>query len=78
MTDKHLLIIVLIIESIMILLLTIGTVIPQTSLSPYYSKDKEYHPKKNVRERYTVLYAVYDIVLALIYNRQYKTIVLIF
>ena len=45
----------------MILLLTIGTVIPQTRLSPYYNKDKEYHPEKNVRERYTVLYAIYDI-----------------
>ena len=45
----------------MILLLTIGTVIPQTRLTPYYSKDKEYHPEKNVRERYTVLYAIYDI-----------------
>ena len=61
----------------MILLLTIGTAIPQTRRSPYYQKDKEYHPEKNVRERYTVLYAIYDIVLALIYNRQYKTIVLI-
>ena len=77
LTDKHLLIIVLIIESIMILLLTIGTAIPQTRLTPYYYKDKEYHPKKNVRERYTVLYAVYDIVLALIYNSHYETIVLI-
>ena len=76
MTDKHLLIIVLIIESIMIVLLTIGTTIPQTRLSPYYNKVKEYHPEKNV-SRYTVLYAVYDIVLVLIYNRQYKTIVFI-
>ena len=64
MTDKHLLIIVLIIESIMILLLTIGTVIPQTRPSPYYDKDKEYHPEKNVRERCTVLYTVYGIVQA--------------
>ena len=61
----------------MILLLTIGTAIPQTRLTPYYDKNKEYHPEKNVRERYTVLYAVYGIVLALIYNRQYKTIVFI-
>ena len=60
----------------MILLLTIGTVIPQTRLTPYYNKVKEYHPEKNV-SRYTVLYAVYDIVLVLIYNRQYKTIVFI-
>ena len=76
MTDKHLLIIVLIIESIMIVLLTIGTAIPQTRLIPYYNKVKEYHPEKNV-SRYTVLYAVYDIVLVLIYKRQYETIVFI-
>ena len=79
LTDKHLLIIVLIIEFIMILLLTIGTAIPQTRHSPYYYKDKEYHPKKNVRERYTELYdIVYGIVLALIYNSHYETIVLIY
>ena len=38
----------------MILLLTIGTPIPQTRLSPYYDKDKEYHPEKNVREKCTI------------------------
>ena len=72
MTDKHLLIIVLIIESIMILLLTIGTAIPQTRLSSYYQKNKEYHPEKTVKERYTILYAVYGVVLVFIYNRHYK------
>ena len=46
--DKHLLIIVLIIESIMILLLTIRTAIPQTRLSPYYDMDKELSTEKNV------------------------------
>ena len=48
----------------MILLLTIGTAIPQTRPSPYYDIDKEYHPEKNVRERCTVLYTVYGIVLS--------------
>ena len=61
---------VVIIESIMILLLTIGTAIPQTRLSPYYDKDKEYPPEKNVRERCTIQYTVYGIVLSLIYNRH--------
>ena len=54
----------------MILLLTIGTAIPQIRLSPYYDKDKEYPPEKNVRERCTIQYTVYGIVLSLIYNRH--------
>ena len=61
----------------MILLLTIWTTIPQIRLRPYYVKDKEYHPEKNVRERCTILYTAYDIVQVMIYNRYYKAIVLI-
>ena len=54
LTDKHLLIIVLIIVSIMILLLTIGTAIPQTRPGSFYVEDLEYRPKKNV-SKYTVI-----------------------
>ena len=56
----------------MILLLTIGTAIPQTRLSSYYQKKQGISSRKNVRERYTILYAVYGIVLVFIYNRHYK------
>ena len=48
MTDKHVLIIVLIIESIMILLLIIETAIPQTGPTAFYNKEKEYPPEKSV------------------------------
>ena len=47
-TDKHLVVFVLIIESITLVLLILGTAIPQTRPGPFYELDREYCPKKNV------------------------------
>ena len=61
----------------MILLLTIGTAIPQTRPSPYYDIDKEYHPEKNVREKCTILYTVYGSIVPRFATRDhcYQTVV---
>ena len=48
-SDKHLVVFVLIIESITLALLILGTAIPQTRPGPFYELDRQQLPKKNVR-----------------------------
>ena len=48
MTDKHLLVFVLVVVSIALALLILGTAIPQTRPGPFYDVDREYCPEKNV------------------------------
>ena len=65
MTDKHLLVFVLIIVSVALALLILGTAIPQTRPGPFYDVDQEQCPKKNVGIYITILtsYYLYQLLL---------------